>query len=158
MIDLDHCYPHCDYFSISIAYENVGDSVHAFQFIIREYSYKHQWFLLSPMHQAKLSIDLYNDYSNESLGNSTSQADQFSSIITEYLRAAELEYIANIYYDAVEFFRAKNMDKHLMLQVKMNAIIQSRCDMQNIDGILNCCHHLLLLEYCFIQGKCNAVT
>ena len=29
---LDHCYPQCDYFSISVAYENVGDSVHAFQF------------------------------------------------------------------------------------------------------------------------------
>ena len=142
---LDHCYPHCDYFSISIAYENVGDSVHAFQF--RELAYKHQWSSLSPMQQAKLSIDLYNDYSNESLGNSTSQADQFSSIITEYiyeylLRAAESEYIEDIYYDAVAFFRAKNMEEHLMmLQVKMNAIIQSRCDMQNFDGILNCCHH-----------------
>ena len=72
--------------------------------------------------------------SNKSLGNSTSQADQFSSIITEYvyeylLRAAESEYIDDIYYDAVDFFRAKNMEEHLMmLQVKMNAIIQSRCE------------------------------
>ena len=38
---------------------------------------------ISPMQQAKLCIDLYNDYLNESLGNSVSQADEFSSIITE---------------------------------------------------------------------------
>ena len=71
---LDHCYPHCDYFSISVAYENVGDSAHAFQF--RKRAYKHQWSSLSPMQQVKLTIDLYNDYSNVSLGNSVSQADQ----------------------------------------------------------------------------------
>ena len=97
---LDHCYPHCDYFSISIAYENVGDSAHAFQY--RELAYEHQWFLLSFMHQAKLCIDLYNDYSNESLVNNTSQADQFASIITEYmyenlLRAPESEYLEDVY-------------------------------------------------------------
>ena len=51
---LDHCYPHCDYYSISIAYEYVvEDSVHAFQF--RELAYQHQWSSLSPMHQTKLN-------------------------------------------------------------------------------------------------------
>ena len=78
---LNHCHPHCDYFSISVAYDNVGDSAHAFHF--RKLAYRHQWSSLSPMHQAKLSIDLYNDYSNVSLGVNVSQADLYSSIIIE---------------------------------------------------------------------------
>ena len=143
---LDHCYPHCDYFSISIAYENVGDSVHAFQF--RELAYEHQWFLLSLMHQAKLTIDLYNDYSNESLGNSISQADQFSSLITEnvyenLLRAPESEYLEDVYYDAIDFFRAKNMEQHvLQLQFRMHVILLSRCNWQDIDDLLKYCLHV----------------
>ena len=139
---LDHCYPHCDYFSISVAYENIVDSIHAFQF--RELAYKHQWSSLSPMHQAKLCIDLYNDYSNESLGNSTSQADQFSSIITknvyEYLlRATGSEYLEDVYYDAIDFFRAKNMKGHVyQLQFRMYIIIKRRCDWRDL---LECSLH-----------------
>ena len=138
---LDHCYPHCDYYSISVAYANIGDSVNAFQF--RELAYKHQWSSLSPMQQAKLSIDLYNDYSNESLGNSVSQADEFSSIITEnvyeyLLTATGSEYLEDVYYDVVDFFSDKNMEMHvLLLQLKMNDIIQSRCDLEN-DDIYEC--------------------
>ena len=137
---LDHCYPHshCDYFSISVAYENVGDSAHAFQF--RKRAYKHQWFSLSPMQQVKLCIDLYNDYTNVSLGNSVSQADQFSSLIineniSEYLLIASgSDYLEDVYYDAVDFFRAKNMKEHaLQLQFKMHDIIQSRCDVEDND-------------------------
>ena len=137
---LDHCYPHshCDYFSISVAYENVGDSAHAFQF--RKRAYKHQWFSLSPMQQVKLCIDLYNDYTNVSLGNSVSQADQFSSLIineniSEYLLIASgSDYLEDVYYDAVDFFRAKNMKEHaLQLQFKMHDIILSRCDVENND-------------------------
>ena len=95
--ELDHCYPHCDYFSIS---ESIGDNVHAFHF--RKRAYEHQWSSLHSMHQAKLSIDLYNDYS---LGNSVSQAEQFSNIITEnvydyLLLATGSEYIEDVYYDA----------------------------------------------------------
>ena len=134
---LDHCYPHCDYYSISVAYANIGDSVHAFQF--RELAYEHQWSSLSPMYQAKLCIDLYNDYLNESLGNSDSQADEFSSIITEnvyeyLLTATVTEYLEDVYYDAVDFFKAKNMEKHVVqLQLKMDDIIQSRCDFKYDD-------------------------
>ena len=140
---LDHCYPHCDYFSISIAYDNVGDRVHAFQF--RERAYKHQWSVLSPMNRAKLCIDLYNDYSNVSLGNCESQADQFSVFIItniyEYLLSTTVsEYLEDVYYDTVDFFRAKSMEDHVIqLQLKMNAIILSRCD---IDGVLECSLHI----------------
>ena len=100
--ELDHCYPHCDYFDISIAYEGIGDSVHAFQF--RKLAYEHQWSSLHYIYQAKLSIDLYNDYSNVLLGNNLSEAEQFSSIITEIiyeylLLATGSEYIEDIYYD-----------------------------------------------------------
>ena len=134
---LDHCYPHCDYFSISVAYANIGDSVHAFQF--RELAYEHQWSSLSPMCQAKLCIDLYNDYLNGSLGNSVSQADEFSSIITEnvyeyLLTATGSEYLEDVYYDVVDFFKAKSMEKHVFqLQLKMDNIIQSRCDFKKDD-------------------------
>ena len=134
---LDHCYPHshCDYFSISVAYENVGDSAHAFQF--RKRAHKHQWFSLSPMQQVKLCIDLYNDYTNVSLGNSVSQADQFSSIIinqsmSEYLMLASgSDYLEDVYYDAVDFFKSKNMDEHVIrLQYKMNDVIRSQCELE----------------------------
>ena len=105
------------------------ESVHAFQF--RKLAYKHQWSSLHYIYQAKLSIDLYNDYSNVLLGNNLSEAEQFSSIITEIiyeylLLATGSEYIEDIYYDAVDFFRSKNMEEHvMMLQVKMSAIIKN---------------------------------
>ena len=141
---LDHCYPQCDYFSISVAYENVGDSAHAFQF--RKLAYKHQWSSLSPMQQVKLTIDLYNDYSNVSLGNSVSQADQFSSLIlnqnmSEYLIIASGS-IEDVYYDAVDFFKSKNMDEHVIrLQYKMNDIIESQCELEinvNVHDVTTC--------------------
>ena len=133
---LDLCYPNCDYYNMSIAYENIVDSIHAFRF--RELAYEHQWSSLSPMHQAKLCIDLYNDYSSESLGNSTSQADGFSSLITDriykyLLTATVTEYLEDVYYDAVDFFRGKNMERHVYkLQLKMYVIIKRQCDLRDL--------------------------
>ena len=131
---LDHCYPHCDYFSISVAYENVGDNAHAFHF--RELAYKDQWSLLSPMQQVQLTIDLYN----VSLGNNVSQADQFSSLIineniSKYLIIASgSDYLEDVYYDAVDFYKSKNMDEHVIcLQYKMSIIIRSQCELE-ING------------------------
>ena len=156
--ELDHCYPHCDYFNISIAYESIGDSVHAFQF--RKLAYEHQWSSLHYIYQAKLSIDLYNDYSNVLLGNSLSEAEQFSSIITEtiyeyLLLATGSEYIEDIYYDAVDFFRSKNMEEHVMqLQVKMSAIIQNRCDLRNSEGVMKCSNHFTSIMYRAWKRQC----
>ena len=133
---LDRCYPNCDYYNISIAYENIVDSIHAFRF--RELAYEHQWSSLSPIHQAKLTIDLYNDYSSESLGNNTSQADRFSSQITDriykyLLKATVIEYLEDVYYDAVDFFRGKNMKRHVYkLQLKMYVIIKRQCDLRDL--------------------------
>ena len=61
------------------------------------------------MQQEQLTIDLYNDYSNVSLGNNVSQADQFSSLIineniSKYLiLASGSDYLEDVYYDAVDF-------------------------------------------------------
>ena len=64
---LKDCYPPCDYFSISIAYETIGDKVQAFHF--RKLAYDHQLMTLTPMNMIKLQLFLYSDYSNTSLGN-----------------------------------------------------------------------------------------
>ena len=165
---LDHCYPHshCDYFSISVAYENIGDSANAFQF--RKRAHKHQWSSLSPMQQVKLTIDLYNDYSNVSLGNSVSQADQFSSLIinqsmSEYLMIASgSDYLEDVYYDAVDFFKSKNMDEHVIrLQYKMNDIIRSQCELEingNVYVFLECTQRFISVVQHAWKRQCYYLT
>ena len=90
------------------------------------------------MNQVKLSIHLYNDYSNVSLGNSSSQANHFSRILTEYafeylIRATGSDFFEDVYYDAIDFFRAKNMEEHVyQLQRKMYVTIRSKCDFRDL--------------------------
>ena len=60
---LKHYSPDCDYLSISVAYENIGDRMQAFEF--RKLAYQHQLQTVNAMEKAKLILDLYNDYSNE---------------------------------------------------------------------------------------------
>ena len=102
---LQDCYPRCDYFSISIAYESVGDKVQAFHF--RKLAYRHQFTLtgLTPMNTIKLQLLLHNDYSNTSLGNDVTEAKSLSSFIIleayPYLmNAGRSEYSEEIYYVA----------------------------------------------------------
>lgn len=148
---LDHCYPHCNYFSISIAYEKVGNREMAFQF--RELTYKHQLSSLNFMSQIKLHLALYNDYSS---GNNVSKADGFSTIIIEkayyYLIVANVsEYLEEVYYDAVDFFRAKNMEEHMInIQLRMKFAIQTQC-LSSPDNITIC---LLMSSLNAIQRKC----
>ena len=50
------------------------------------------------------------------------------------LTATGSEYLEDVYYDVVDFFKAKNMEKHVFqLQLKMDDIMQSRCDFKNDD-------------------------
>ena len=127
------CNHKCKYFDISVSYENIGDRVQAFQF--RELAYEHQLPSLSHMQQAGLFLALYNDYSNVSVGNNASRAANFSSMIIEtvykYLMMAnELEYLYldEVFFDAVDFFRAKNMEDHMIsLQHKMQTLVKKQC-------------------------------
>ena len=50
-------FPKCDYFSLSIAYSNVGDSLQAFHF--RKLAFEHQLTSLSLMNQSRLLLSLY---------------------------------------------------------------------------------------------------
>ena len=125
----EKCFPPCDYFSISVAYEKTGESTQAFHF--RELAYEHQQSSLSHIQQAKLYLDLYNDYK---LRNSPSKADFFSNEIIEtvyvYLMEAynETEYLEEVYFDAVDFFKAKDMEEHaVLIQSKMQLVILSKC-------------------------------
>ena len=119
---LQDCYPRCEYFSISIAYESVGDKVQAFHF--RKLAYRHQ-FTLTPMNRIKLQLLLYNDYSNTSLGNDVTEAKSLSSFIIleayPYLiNAGGSEYSEEIYYAAMQFFRRKNIEENVIqLQKKI---------------------------------------
>ena len=120
---LQHCYPRCDYFSISIAYESIGDKVQAFHF--RKLAYHHQLMTLTPMSRIKLLLLLYNDYSNTSLGNDVTEAKSLSSFIIleayPYLmNAGGSEYSEEIYYAAMQFFRRKNIEENVIqLQKKI---------------------------------------
>ena len=121
---LHGCYPECDYFSVSVAYESVGKSVEAFHF--RELAFEHQATSLDHMSLIQLHLALYNDYMNSSLGNNVTKANELSSVIIAvdyiYLISAD-EYTKKVYYDALDFFRAKYMEEHVVhIQNKMLAV------------------------------------
>ena len=133
---LTHCSPDCDYRSVSIAYDNIKDRMQAFDF--RQLAYQYQLHSLDGMEHAKLILDLYNDYSNTSVGNDTTEAQTFSAIITDdiypyLMNANRSEYLEEVYYLAIEFFRAKNnMEKQVVqLENRMiyNAVLctESNC-------------------------------
>ena len=130
--ELDHCYPICDYFSLSVAYQNIGDIEMAFNF--RKVAY-HQIPLLYRMDEIRLLLHLYNDYMNTSLGYDFTEAEAFAVEITQrayqyLLNADRSEYSEDIYYMAIEFFRSQNLEVIVVeLQEKMVASgIPCDCD------------------------------
>ena len=120
---LKQCFPDCDYFSISIAYSNIGDRLQAFH--SRELAYEHQLTSLSQMDQARLLLLLYFDYSNASVGDNIDKANNLSSVIEEdvyqYLRTAKIsDFSEDTYEVAIEFFQRKdNKEKVYILEHKM---------------------------------------
>ena len=120
---LKHCFPDCDYFSISIAYSNIGDRLQAFHF--RELAYEQQLTSLSQMDQARLLLLLYFDYSNAFVGDNIDKANNLSSVIEEdvyqYLRTANIsDFSEDTYEVAIKFFRRKgNKEKVYNLEHKM---------------------------------------
>ena len=136
------CNHNCKYLDISVAYQKIRDKVQAFQF--RELAYEHQLPSLSHMQQARLFLSLYTDYSNVEVGNNESRAADFSTMIIEtvydyLIIASEPEYLKRVYFDAVDFFRAKNMEDHVIyLQDKMKAIVKEQCS-SHTDKCAN--HH-----------------
>ena len=120
---LKHCSPPCDNFSISVAYENIDDQLPAFHF--RELAYEHQLASLSHMEQALLTIYLYNDYSNVSVGNNIEKASNLSRIIEEevyqYLKTADIsDFSEDVYEVAIKFFQErKDIAKAVNLEHKM---------------------------------------
>ena len=125
---LKDCYPRCDYFSISIAYESIGDKVQAFHF--RKLAYRHQLITLTPMNRIKLQLLLYNDYSNTSLGNDMTEAKSLSLSIMEaypYLMNADRsEYSEEVYYAAIEFFQEQNMEENTIHELQKKVIYSCR--------------------------------
>ena len=134
---LRHCHPDCDYFSISVAYENIGDRIHAFHY--RKLAYHDNQNVLEPMDEAKLIIQLYNDYLDESLGNDIVKATNLSANIHEeiypyLLVAKKAEYSEEVYFAAIKFFKAQNMEEHAIgLQKKMFDVIKQldKCSKEN---------------------------
>ena len=148
------CYPPCDYFGISVAYEKTGENTQAFHF--RELAYKHQQSSLSHMQQAKLYLKLYNDYT---LRNNPSKVDFFSNEIIEkvyvYLMETynENEYSKEVYYDAVDFFRAKDMKEHMVhIQSKMKNFTILKCKNRS------CGDHLVQSLFDARERQCYHLT
>ena len=133
---LRRCSQHgtCEYYSISITYDNIDDRIHAFEF--RKLAYEHQLTSLDVIARATLTLELYNDYLNVSVGNNAEYAESLARIIIEeiypyliypYLMNSILFYSREVYYLAVEFFLANNMEEHAIdLQYKMTEDIH--CD------------------------------
>ena len=116
----------CEYYSISVAYDNIHDRIHAFEF--RKLAYEHQLTSLDDIARATLILKLYNDHLNVSVGNNAKYAEILARIIIEeiypYLMNTILFYPREVYYLAVEFFLANNMEEHAIdLQFKMTEII-----------------------------------
>ena len=123
--ELKHCSPNCDFYSISIAYENIRDGEQAFKY--RELAHKYQLHSLSPIKQAELYIDLYYDYTNGEYGDNTDKATNFSTVITERIyiilmnanRSTYSEKL-EVYYAAITFFMEQNLkERAVQLQYKM---------------------------------------
>ena len=133
--ELGHCYPKCDYFSLSVAYENIGDKEQAFKF--RKLAFHHK-LSLALMDEIKLLLYLYNDYMNTSLGNDVTKAEEISVLLTQtaytyLLNADRSEYSREVYYMAIEFFRSQNMKENvdeLQKKIVANAI---SCDCETIN-------------------------
>ena len=155
---LNHCSPDCDYFSISVAYENIEDGVQAFKF--RELAHKYQLHSLKRMEEAKLIIDLYNDYSTESLGNNTDKANELSSVIIEKIYQILMDQSSypkdlDVFYDAAEFFIANKLEEHAVhLQHKIQKAVEvEKCAVSISHNCLNQhvqqawrrkCYHLVI--------------
>ena len=140
---LHGCYPDCDYFNVSLAYESVGESVEAFHF--RELAFEHQATSLDRMSLIQLHLALYNDYMNSSLGNNVTKANELSSVIIAvdyiYLISAD-EYTKKVYYDALDFFRAKHMEEHVVhIQNKMLAVERECSSVNCVDYYLSSSLH-----------------
>ena len=136
--ELDHCYLKCDYFGLSVAYENIGDKEQAFRF--RKLAFHHK-LSLAAMDKVRLLLYLYNDYMNTSLGNDVTKAEELSVEITQtvytyLLNADRIEYSEKVYYMAIEFFRSQNMEENVVeLQEKIVAnAISCDCETTNNNG------------------------
>ena len=130
---LQDCYPRCDYLSISVAYESIGDKVQAFHF--RKLAYRHRQ-AFTPMNVIKLQLLLYNDYSNTSLGNDVTEAKSLSlSILKAYqilMNADRSEYSEEVYYAAIEFFQEQNMEENMIHELQKKVIDSTFfCDESN---------------------------
>ena len=119
---LRHCYPNCNYYDISVAYHNIRNRTLAFYF--RELAYKYQFNSLDYPIKVMLLFELHRDYSHN---NDSSKAKKVSAWInnkgypfltTTGNAAGKYEYIKELYYAAVYFFRA-NEQKLIELQNKM---------------------------------------
>ena len=144
---LKHCFPGCDYFSISIAYSNIGDRLQAFH--SRELAYEQQLTSLSQMDQARLLLLLYFDYSNASVGDNIDKANNLSNVIEEYvyqyLRTASIsDFSEDTYEVAIEFFQRKdNKEKAYILEHKMldadlvEECVEIKCAKHFIDTASN---------------------
>ena len=144
---LKHCSPDCDYLSISIAYENIGDRMQAFPF--RELAYQHQLQTVNAMEKAKLILDLYNDYSNEAVGNDQAKASTLSVMVIDeiypYLITADRsQYSERTFYVTIDFFAALNMQEYMVLL--QQKIIDN-------EGICNCTGPLKDGEYFYFNIK-----
>ena len=174
---LKHCSPDCDYLSISVAYERIGDRLQAFAF--RELAYQHQLQSVKPMEKAKLILDLYNDYSNETVGNDQAKASTLSVMVIDeiypYLITADRsQYSERTFYVAIDFFAALNMEEHMvLLQHKIisnegicncvGPLKQGKYFKQNVDELKALCEFKCAAHYADIaqeayERKCYHLT
>ena len=136
---LKHCYPHCDYYDISVAYKIIGNREKAFHF--RELAYQHQLRALPSMTKAILLVELHNDYSknNDSVKKKHLSAMIIKEVYPYLITVDKSEYLKELYYTVVDFFRAQNLENQVVpLQNKMISCSvpcsENNCDKSQREG------------------------
>ena len=139
-----HCNPKCDYLSVSIAYEDIGDKIKALDF--RELTYQYQLHSLDKREHAKLILDLYNDSSNIAKDKNFS-ATVIDDVYPYLITANRSDYSEELYYVAIGYFRVHNLEKQVV-QLQMRMINNSfPCQKRHCTGILKREEHFnLFLE------------
>ena len=115
-------------------------------FSFRKLAYQHQLQTVNAMEKEKLILDLYNDYSNETVGSDQAKASTLSVMVIDetypYLKTADRsQYSEKTFYDAIDSFAALNMEEHVVL-------LQQK--MIDNEGICNCTGPLKEGEHFYI--------
>ena len=137
--ELNHCYPNCDYYSISTAYERVQDTTKEIHF--RELSLTHQtWEPLTKVHNMLKLYHYYLSQENKLKAENMSRyiVDMLPDLmkiekphISEHVITKDSPSTDEVFYEIIDFLRQKHMNKftddltHKILAIYLRIVEQN---------------------------------